>query len=172
MSRKLLLALGLLLCTCAVVASASDYVIAVIDPNRVVEQSPQYEAARKALQQEANERERQLLEQQNQLNELQKKLDRDAALMSEEELQRLRNDIRNRDRKLKYAQAEAREELTLRQNELRTKLGKQVEEVVQGLAKDRKIDLIVSGDAVFYFSERIDISEAVVERMRSKYKAK
>ncbi len=55
---------------------------------------------------------------------------------------------------------------------MRTKLGKQVEEVVTELAKERGIDLIVSGKDVFYFSERIDISDEVVERMRAKLQAK
>ena len=134
MSRIRFLLPALLLGAVAPAAVGADYVVAVIDPNRVVEQSPQYEAARQELQQEVAEREQQLREQQAQLAELQAKLERDAALMSEDEIQRLTNDIRNRDRKLKYAQAEAREDLTLRQNEMRTKLGKQVEEVVTELA--------------------------------------
>jgi outer membrane protein len=96
-------------------------------------------------------RERKLREQQEELTALQARLDRDAALMSTEEAQRLSNDIRNRDRKLKYAQGEAREDLTLRQNEMRTKLGKQVEEVVTELAKQRGIDLIVSGKGRLLF---------------------
>jgi outer membrane protein len=54
---------------------------------------------------------------------------------------------------------------------MRTKLGKQVEEVVTELAKEKSIDLIVSGEDVFYFSERIDISDEVVGRMRTKYEA-
>ncbi len=165
-------ALGLFLVLLACAAIAGDYVVAVIDPNRVVEQSPQYEAARKALQQEVGDREQQLLERQNQISELQEKLERDAALMSSDEIKRLQNDIRNRDRKLKYAQAEAREDLTLRQNEMRIKLGKEVEEVVTELAEEKNIDLIVSGEEVFYFSGRIDISDEVVERMRSKLRAK
>jgi outer membrane protein len=164
--------IALLIVASAPSALGADYVIAVIDPNRVVEQSPQYEAARQELQKEVAEREQRLLEQQAQLAELQEKLERDAALMSNEEIQRLKNDIRNRDRKLKYAQAEAREDLTLRQNEMRTKLGKQVEEVVTELAREKSIDLIVSGEDVFYFSERIDISDEVVERMKLKYEAK
>ena len=151
---------------------AAGISVAVIDPTRVVEQSPQYEAARKQLQREVSKREKELREQQQQLAKLQERLEKDSALMSSEELQRLRNDIRNRDRKLKYAQAEAREDLTLRQNEMRTKLGKQVEEVVTELAKEKKIDLIVSGEDVFYFSKRIDISDEVVKRMRKKYRAK
>jgi outer membrane protein len=151
---------------------AGDYVVAAIDPDRIVERSPQYEQARNELQQAVADREKKLREQQEELTALQARLERDSALMSTEEAQRLSNDIRNRDRKLKYAQGEAREDLTLRQNEMRTKLGKQVEEVVTELAKQRGIDLIVSGKDVFYFSERIDISDAVVERMRAKYQAK
>lgn len=173
MSRfRRLLGTAVLLAVTGTPVFAVDYVIAVIDPDRIVERSPQYEQARNELQQAVSDREKKLREQQEELTALQARLDRDAALMSTEEVQRLTNDIRNRDRKLKYAQGEAREDLTLRQNEMRTKLGKQVEEVVTELAKKRGIDLIVSGKDVFYFSERIDISDEVVERMRAKHQAK
>lgn len=164
-------ALALGLTASAPGVAAEDYVIAVIEPNRVVEQSPQYEAARAALQQEVSDREKALLEQQAQVTELQKKLDRDAALMSEDEIQRLQNDIRNRDRKLKYAQGEFREDFALRQNELRAKLAQEVEEIVRELAKEQKIDLIIS-EGVVYSSKRIDISDTVVERLKKKFKSK
>ena len=81
---------GLWLCVCS--ASAMDYVVGVIDPTRIVEQSPQYEAARAQLQQEVSDREEKLAEQQKQIAELQKKLESDAALMSQDELQRLQTD--------------------------------------------------------------------------------
>jgi len=152
-------------------AICADYSIAVINPTRIVEQSPQYEAARKALQQEVSDREQELAAQQAQMDELQKKLERDSALMSEDEIQLLQNDIRNRDRKLKYAQAEFREDFALRQNELRTKLAKQVEEVVKELAKEEEIDLILS-EGVVYSSDRIDISNKIIERLKSKFKSR
>jgi outer membrane protein len=147
-----------------------DYVVGVIDPTRIVEQSPQYDAARAELQKEVSEREQKLAEQQKQIAELQRKLDSDAALMSEDELQRLQTDIRNRDRKVKYAQAEFREDFALRQNELRTKLAKQVEEVVAELAREEHIDLILS-EGLVYYSKRVDISEKVIERLRKKFEA-
>jgi outer membrane protein len=150
---------------------AANYVFAVVDPNRVVEQSPQYDAARKALQQEVADREKQLAVQQKEIDELQKKLERDSALMSADEVARLQNDIRNRDRKLKFAQAEFREDIALRQNELRTKLGQQVREVVEEVAKEKKIDLVIS-EGVVYSSKRIDISDLVVERLKAKFKSK
>jgi outer membrane protein len=122
------------------------------------------------LQKEVSDREQKLAEQQKQIAELQKKLGSDAALMSEDELQRLQTDIRNRDRKAKYAQAEFREDFSLRQTELRTKLAKQVEEVVAELAREEKIDVILS-EGLVYYSKRIDISEKVIERLRKKFKA-
>jgi outer membrane protein len=152
-------------------AQALDYKIGVVDPERVIEESPQYEAARQALHEEVADRERALREQQAKLDELKKNLERDAPLMSEEEIARLQNDIRNRDRKVKYAKAEFQEDFALRQNELRTKLIAQVREVVRELAKEQKIDLIVS-EGVVYFSERVDLSAQVIERLQSKAKRK
>jgi outer membrane protein len=169
--RLLSAACGVLLLLAGGGSAASDYKIGVVDPERVVEQSPQYEAARKALQDEVAERERALREQQAKLDELKKNLERDGALMSEEEIARLQNDIRTRDRKVKYAKAEFQEDFALRQNELRTRLVQQVREVVQEVAKEQKLDLIVS-EGVVYFSERMDISAQVIERLKSKFKSK
>ncbi len=143
--------------------------IAVIDPNRIVEESPQYEEARQTLSTEVAEREADLLGQQQSLDRLNQKLERDGALMSEEEVKRLQNDIRARKRRLRYARAELQEDFALRQSELRTKLVKQVEEVVRQIAKEQEIDLIVS-EGVVYFSERIDISADVVERLKEEFR--
>ncbi|WP_373509284.1 OmpH family outer membrane protein [Thiocapsa sp.] len=149
-------------------AHASDYRIAVVDPNQVVEQSPQYEAARGALQREVEERERVLREQQDQISALQGRLEREGALMSESEIQRLQNDIRSRTRKLKYARDEFQEDFALRQNELRTKLALQVREVIVEVAKEEKIDLVVS-EGLVYFSPRIDISTQIIERLKQEF---
>lgn len=171
MNRFVVALMGLGLSFLISSASAAEYVIGVIDPTRIVEQSPQYEDARAQLQKEVSEREQKLAEQQQQIVELQKSLDNDAALMSEDEIQRLQTDIRNRDRKVKYAQAEFREDFALRQNELRTKLAKQVEEVVAELAREENIDLILS-EGLVYYSKRIDISDKVIERLRKKFEAR
>mgnify|MGYP001806362361 CR=1 FL=1 len=150
---------------------AAEYRIAVVDPNRVVEQSPQYEAARDELQHEIEGRERSLREQQEQIATLQKKLEREGSLMSVTEIQGLQNDIRSRTRKLKYARDEFQEDFALRQNELRTRLGRQVQEVVVELAKEQKIDLIIS-DGLVYSNPRIDISDQVIERLKEEFEKK
>ncbi|KAA6184805.1 OmpH family outer membrane protein [Thiohalocapsa marina] len=167
---RALLAAALLLLPVAGI-QASEFRIAVIDPNRIVEESPQYEEARAMLSNEVMEREAELLEQQEDLDRLNEQLERDGALMSEDELKRLQSDIRARKRRLRYAQAELQEDFALRQTELRTKLVKQVEEVVRQVAKEQEIDLILS-EGLVYFSQRVDISGDVVERLKQEFEAR
>lgn len=168
MTRVVLCWLGFWLVLALPTADAAEYRLAVVDPNRVVEQSPQYEAAGASLQREVEERERVLREQQDQISALQGRLEREGALMSESEIQRLQNDIRSRTRKLKYARDEFQEDFALRQNELRTKLALQVREVVVEVAKEEKIDLVIS-EGLVYFSPRIDISDKVIERLKQDF---
>lgn len=153
----------------SVQGTAAEVKIAVIDPNRIVEESPQYEEAREMLSTEVKEREAELVAQQEDVDRLSERLERDGALMSEEELKRLQNDIRTRKRRLRYAKAELQEDFALRQTELRTRLVKQVEEVVRQLAKEQEIDVILS-EGLVHFSRRVDISGDVVERLKQEFK--
>ncbi len=162
-----LLAVLLFLSTLAAAQTAA-FTVAVIDPNRIVEESPQYEEARAMLSAEVKDREAELLTQQGDVDRLTEQLERDGALMSEEEAKRLQNDIRARKRKLRYAKAELQEDFALRQTELRTKLVKQVEEVVQRIAKEQGIDVILS-EGLVYFSPRVDISGEVVDRLKQEF---
>lgn len=148
-------------------AAAADesFRIAVIDPNRIVEESPQYEAARNLLSAEAQEREAELSSQQEDIDRLETRLERDGALMRTDEITRLQNDIRARERRLRYAREELQADFALRQSDLRTKLVKQVEEVVEQVAKDNDIDLILS-EGVVYTSQRADISDEVIDRLK------
>ena len=146
-------------------ASAEGYRIGFVNATKVFEESPQYNAARDRLQTEFERREKGLLADQEQLKQLEAKLQRDGAVMSESEVKRLERDILSRQRKLKNAQTEFREDLNLRQNEEFKKLRKQIREVIQEVGKAEGIDLIVS-DGVVYFSKRIDISDLVLERLR------
>jgi outer membrane protein len=174
---RILLGIGLVVVAAFAVCSAeaaepeeqgTSLRIAVVDPNRIVEESPQYESARQVLLEELNERESTLIDQQEGIDRLQKRLERDAALMSEDELQRLQNDIRSRTRRLRYEKEEMQEDFALRKNELRTRLVKQVEEVVAQIARQKGIDLILT-DGVVYFSERMDVSGEIIERLKKEF---
>jgi len=146
-------------------AAAEGTRVAFINATKVVEESPQYEAAKKKLEKEFSKRNADLVAKQKQLKKLEKKLERDAAVMSEAELKRLERDILSRRRKLKNMTTEFREDFALRRNEEINKLRRKVAEVVKEVGRDENIDLIIS-DGVVYFSKRVDISDKVLARLK------
>ena len=143
--------------------------IGVVDANKIVEQSPQYEAVRKSLESEFKRRNEDLVGKQKQLKKLEDKLARDGAIMSADEVKRLDQDIRSRRRKLKSTSDEYREELNLRRNEETQKLLRQVTEVVYQVGRDQKMDLILS-EGVVYASERVNLTQTVLERLKEQFK--
>ena len=166
MKRTVLLIVSLLTMTLLTgVSSAESYRIGFVNATRVFEESPQYQAAKERLETEFSRREKELLSNQKQLKQLEEKLQRDGAVMSESEAKRLERDILSRSRKLKNAQTEFREDLNLRQNEEFKKLRTQIREVIQDVGKSENIDLIVS-DGVVYYSKKIDISDLVLQKLR------
>ncbi len=162
-----LLGAGLLL---SGAASAAEVKIGVVNPNALVEKSPQYDAVRKDLESEFNRRNQDLIAKQKQLKKLEDKLARDSAVMSASEVKRLEQDIRSRRRQLTRVRDEYREDLNLRRTEEFNKLLKQVSEVVHQVAKEEKFDLILS-QGVVYASERVDLTDKVLNRLKSQFKA-
>jgi outer membrane protein len=144
---------------------AAESRIGFVNATRVFEESQQYKRAKDRLQTEFSRREKDLLSSQKQLKQLEEKLQRDGAVMSESEVKRLERDILSRRRKLKNSQTEFREDLNLRQNEEFKKLRTTIREVIQDVGKSKDFDLIVS-DGVVYFSKRIDISDLVLEKLK------
>lgn len=143
--------------------------IGIVNANKIVEKSPQYESVRKALEAEFKRRNDDFVAKQKQLKKLEEKLARDSAVMSASEAKRLEKDIRTRRRKLNNTRDEYREDLNLRRNEEFNKLLRKVSEVVHQLGKDENIDLILS-EGVVYASKKIDLTDQVLRRLKAQYK--
>ncbi|HFE49096.1 MAG TPA: OmpH family outer membrane protein [Chromatiaceae bacterium] len=152
-------------------AAFAESRVAFVDADKVVENSPQYEAARAAIQKEFSRRENDLLSKQKYLKKLEAKAAKNAAIMSESEVKRLERDIITRRRQLKNAKQEFREDLTLRQNEEFNKLRRQVIEVIKEVGKEKNLDLVFSVGVV-YANKRVDISDQVLKRLRKRFKKK
>ena len=150
-------------------AIAQEYRIGVVNANKIVEQSPQYDDVRKSLEAEFKRRNEDLVSKQKQLKQLEEKLARDSAVMSDAEVKRLEQDIRSRRRKLNNTRDEYREDLNLRRNEEFNKLLRQVSEVVHQVGEEEKIDVILS-EGVVYASKRVDLTVTVLDRLKAQYK--
>jgi outer membrane protein len=148
---------------------AAELKVGFVNAARVLEEAPQAEAARAKLEQEFSPRDKKLLSEQKEVRNLEDKLARDGAIMSESERRKLERDIIARKRDLKRSQEEFREDLNIRRNESFDKLRRRVFEVIVDIAKTQKYDLIVS-DGVVYAADRIDITSKVIEHLKQDFK--
>jgi outer membrane protein len=145
--------------------------IGYLDVTRVAEESPQYKAARESLQNELQRRETDLRNTAEQLKNKESQLQRDAAVMSETQMKRAEREVIALRRKLQNSRDEYRDELSLRQNEERTKLLRQVAEVVKEIGKAEQFDLILT-EGVAYASRDVDISDKVLARLKQGFRSR
>ena len=171
MIRTLLAAAGLGLFLGAVGANAAEPAIAFVNTPQVLEQAPQAEAVRNTLQKEFAPRDAKLAAEQKKVKELEEKLVRDGAVMSDEERRKLERDILSQKREIKRTRDEFTEDFNIRRNEELAKMQREIALSIVGLAKEKGYDLILE-NGVIYASERVDITKDVIDRLKQDYQKK
>jgi len=167
MSTQLIVA-GLLVAISAFTNTfADDYKIGVVNAVRILEQSPQADKMRKQIEKEFAPRDRNLVASQKKLKEMEDRLTKDAAIMSESERKKLERDIVSQRRDLKRSQDEFREDLTFRRNEEIAKIQKEIVTAINVIAKAGKFDVVLS-EGVIFASAKVDISQAVIDHLNKK----
>jgi len=149
----------------------AEHKIAFVNQQMLLEKAPQAEAARNKLQQEFAKRDKSLVKIQKSIKESEKKLKKDAAVMSNTALSKLKRKITLLRRDLERDKEAFREDLSIRQNEELVTLQKVVLQAISKVAESEKYDLIVS-DGVIYASKRIDVTTKILNELKKKYKLK
>lgn len=151
----------------APVSFAKDLKIGVVNVPRVLEESPQAESARSALQREFEPRERALLALQQDIRKLEERLNRDGAIMSEAERSKLQRDIVSKQRDFKRDQDAFRDDLNFKRSELLENLQRQLVDSVRTFAEKEKFDLLLA-EGVLYVSDEYNVTEKVLDHLKSK----
>ncbi|MCG8378253.1 MAG: OmpH family outer membrane protein [Proteobacteria bacterium] len=167
---KLLIA-GLIYFSYTISYAEDGYKLGAVNAIRVLEQSPQADAARSMIQKEFSPRDKELVAQQKKVKELEDKLSKDGAIMSEQERSKLERDIISKKRDLKRSQDEFREDLNFRRNEEFAKIQKRIVQAIQEVAKQNNYDVILS-EGVIYASPKVDISNMVIEHLKKESNGK
>jgi outer membrane protein len=162
MKTKIALFLGLLLATST--SFAADLKIGFVNIPSVLEKAPQAEKAKKRLEQKFSPRDKQLVAQQKEIQTLEEKMTRDAAVMAEAERADLERDILAKKRDAKRSQQEFSEDFNASRNEELGKLQRRIVEAIRAIAKDQNFDLLLT-DGVIYASEQIDITNQVQQKL-------
>ncbi|QIT55590.1 OmpH family outer membrane protein [Aquisalimonas sp. 2447] len=142
--------------------------IGFVNAGRVTSEAPQADAARANLEEEFGPRDRAISEERDALRELETQLNRDGAVMSEDEQQRLQRDLVARQRELRRAEEEFREDFNMRRNEELGRLQRRIVDTINDLAEAEGFDLIVS-EGVIFASDRVDVTDRVLERLQQDF---
>tara|TARA_B100001250_G_scaffold179182_1_gene154040 strand:+ start:7615 stop:8163 length:549 start_codon:yes stop_codon:yes gene_type:complete len=169
LATRLALILALLFSSSTISAQEEGLKIGVVDVSRLLSQSPQYIAVMETLQQEFSPIEREIIAIQTSLQEKVELYERDAAVMGEDERQRLEREITNDQRDLAREQEQASEDFNLRQNQELSALQGVLVDAINQFSSSEDYDLVVA-DAL-YFSIAIDITDEVLQTLQNNFDA-
>ena len=163
-----LLALAAAMAPVAGVTAQAQLKIGFVNVSRLLAEAPQAQAASAALENEFAARRRDLENQQKELKTREEKLQKDGAVMAENERRNAEKALRDGQRELARKQNEFLEDLNVRRNEALGQLQRAVVQEIQAYAKTAGFDMIVA-DAL-YASPALDITTQVLTALQSRPK--
>jgi outer membrane protein len=111
---------------------------------------------------------REFMSKREQMQELQERITRDEAVLSDERRREKEREIRDLQREMQRLQSDFSEDVNARRNEALGMLQRLIFNEVQNFARDREFDLLV-GEGVFYASSQMDVTDEVLERLRRRH---
>jgi len=148
-------------------AQAQDALkIGVVNIGRLLQESPQAQAASGRLEDEFAPRRRDIMGLQSGLEEKKAQLKKNFEVMGAEERDNAQRDIRNDERTATRLQNEFREDLDLRRNEVIGAVQRDVLVEINAFAEAESFDLILV-DGIVHASDRVDVTQQVLDRLKS-----
>src|SRR3990172_6494215 len=147
-------------------ATATDLKIGYVNAVKVIEEAPQGEAALKKLEAEFAPRDKQIIEMQNRLKQLEQDLEKNALVLKENEHRSKEFEIATLKRDLRRATQEFREDYNLRRNEELAALQKIVQKTNAEIAKQENYDLIL--ESAVYAGPKVDVTDKILKKLGKK----
>lgn len=147
---------------------AANLKIGYVNSARVIEQAPQAKAALARLDKEFSPRDKKLVETREKIKNIEAELEKNSLILKETERRNKERELLILKRDVRRATQEFREDYNLRRNEELAALQKLVYKTIVSIAKKQRFDLILHEGTV-YASSKIDITDRVLETLRSKF---
>jgi outer membrane protein len=141
--------------------------IGIVDPQRLLMESPQGKTMLEGLRAEFAPRERSLQAQAQSLKAKNDTLQKNGATMSDDQRMRAEKELRDGERDFERARGEYQDDLTARRNEEMSRLQRTLGEEVRNYAKAQNYDVVLSGEAVIYQSQSFDITPAILAALQA-----
>lgn len=147
-------------------ANAADLKIGYVNAVKVIEEAPQGESALKKLEAEFAPRDKQIVEMQNRLKQMEQDLEKNALVLKENEHRSKEFEIVTLKRDLRRATQEFREDYNLRRNEELAALQKIVQKTIAEIAKQENYDLIL--ESAVYAGPKVDVTDKILKKLGKK----
>lgn len=99
------------------------------------------------------------------LQKLEQDLSKQSSFMTKEGLNKLERKIITKQRNIKFAKEEFKEELSIQRNQAGAELQRLIINETKEYAKNKGFDLILV-DAVLFASSKVDITENILQRLK------
>jgi len=165
LSLAFAIAMSVIAMPAAQAQSASGLKVAVVDVRSVFEQLPQSRDIAKTIEMEFQERAERLRGMETSMTELQERLQRDEAIMSEQEMQEGAMKLQQQYQEYQERREALSEQLTRRRNEERNRVLGQIQQVVNDIAESEGFDLVLEAGNIAFAKNNLNITERVIERM-------
>jgi len=168
-----IIALLALLATTAVTpvrAENGSVKVAYVDLEEVLQSDSDYRRAMEELKQFKQDLQNRIDSEKQELSQMQETLKEESSLLSEQELQQKRQKFMRRMRAFRERAQRSQILMQRKKQELLAPIIDRIEPAVRAVARDRDYDVIrtfgQSNDSVLWVSERVDITDAVVRRLK------
>lgn len=151
--------------------AAADLKIGVVSVERILTEAPQVDAVNASMLEQFGPQRDALQALEKEITKMQENYKRNELVMTEDKLNDLKKDIITKIQKLKQTEATLSQEVTTVRNQELAVLQQQVRGIIDDIAKKGKYSLVLS-EGVAYADEKLDITDKVLDQMKSAFKKK
>lgn len=142
--------------------------VGVVNVGLLLEQAPQARVASSALEREFSPQQKELVDLNNELEQKQTTLRRNALAMSEAQQAATEREIAMLAREIQRKRNDVQELLNIRRNEELAKLQNQVNIAIQEIGSSQGYDLILY-EGIAYTNPRVDLTQPVLEHLTKQF---
>lgn len=169
--KKLVLSLFLITGLAATNVIAADLKIGVVSVERILSEAPQVESVNASMLERFGPQRDELQNLEKEINKMQENYKRNELVMTEDKLNDLKKEIITKVQTLKQKEATLTQEVNTVRNQELAVLQQQIRGVIDDIAKKGKYNLVLS-EGVVYADKKHDITDQVLEKMKTAFKKK
>ncbi|MFT6154930.1 MAG: outer membrane protein [Bermanella sp.] len=157
----------LLAATLSLTLSAGAFAtkIAVVDMERALFQSEGAKASFKQVEDQFGDNLVKIKELEKELLDTQKKLQKDGAIMSDDEQRKLRNTVKEKQSEFQFHAGKLQQaEQQWRQQFFRANMPR-IQEILKGIIDEQKVDIVLSGQAVIHVTPELDLTKILLDKL-------